>query len=76
MLEKHWHGSLQATVQTVVECAKTMTWRGQHPTGSLVTRTYAPGGKLTKAAMQVCERMIERRPTLERGFVTIRPSPA
>jgi len=26
--------------------------------------------------MQVCETMIERLPTLERWFVTIRPSPA
>jgi len=26
--------------------------------------------------MQVCEKAIERRATLERWFVTIRPSPA
>jgi len=75
VLEKHWDGSLLDTVQTVVEFAKTMTWRGQHPTVSLVTRTYATGVKLTKKAMQVCEKAIERLPTLERWFVTIRPNP-
>jgi hypothetical protein len=42
----------------------------------LVTQRYATGVKLTKKAMQVCETAIERLPTLERWFVTIRPSPA
>jgi len=76
VLEKHWDGSLLDTVQTVVEFAKTMTWRGQQPTVSLVTRTYATGVKLTKQAMQACEALLERLPTLEKWFVTIRPSPA
>lgn len=76
VLEKHWDGSLLDTVQTVVEFAKTMTWCGQHPTVSLVTQRYATGVKLTKKAMQVCEQAIERLATLERWFVTIRPSPA
>jgi hypothetical protein len=44
-------------------------------TVSLVTRTYATGGKLTNKAMQVCTQAIERLPTLERWFVTLRPSP-
>jgi len=76
VLEKHWDGSLLDTVQTVVEFAKTMTWRGQQPTVSLVTQAYATGVKLTKQAMQVCETLIERLPALARWFVTIRPSPA
>jgi hypothetical protein len=42
----------------------------------LVTQSYATGVKLTKEAMQTCETMIERLPTLERWFVTIRPGPA
>ena len=75
VLEKHWDGSLLDTVQSVVEFANTMTWRGQHPTVILVTRPYATGVRLTKQAMQTCEALIERLPTLEKWFVTIRPSP-
>ncbi len=51
VLEKHWDGCLLDTVPTVVACAKIMTWRGQHPTVSLVTCMYATGIKLTKKAM-------------------------
>jgi hypothetical protein len=76
VLEKHWDGSLLDTVQTVVEFAKTMTWRGQHPTVGLVTDAYATGVKLTKKAMRECEKAIERLLDLERWFVTIRPVPA
>ncbi len=76
VLEKHWNGRLLDTVQSAVEFARTMTWRGQKPTVSLVTRTYATVGKLTKQAMQACEALLERLPTLEKWFVTIRPSPA
>jgi hypothetical protein len=76
VLENHWNGSLLDTVETVVQFAKTMTWRGEHPIVTLVTRIYETGVKLTKQAMQACEEMIERRPTLEKWFVKICPSTA
>ena len=71
-LEKHWNGSLLDTVNTVVEFAKTMTWKGVHPTVTLVTKTYAAGVKLSKIAMKAVEAQLQRRVGLEPWFVDIR----
>lgn len=74
-LEKHWNGSLLDTVNTVVEFAKTMTWKGAHPVITLVTKTYAAGVKLSKTAMKAVEAQLRRRDGLEPWFVDIRRQP-
>ena len=74
-LEKHWYGSLLDTVYTVVEFAKTMTWKGLHPAVTLVTKTYAAGVKLGKTAMNAVEAQLQRRVGLEPWFVDIRCQP-
>ena len=74
ILENHWNGSLLDTLDTVVEFAKTMSWKGRHPVVSLVTTLYASGVRLTKDAMASLEAQITRRPGLEKWFVDIVPS--
>ena len=69
-LERHWNGSLLDTINTVVEFAKTMTWKGANPTVTLVTKTY--GVKLSKTAMKAVEAQLQRRVGLEPWFVDIR----
>ena len=75
-LEKHWNGSLLDTVNTVVEFAKTMTWKGAHPAVTLVTKTYAAGVKVTKRAMKAVKARLQRRDGLEPWFVDILAQPS
>ncbi len=73
ILEMHWNGALLDTVETVLEFAQTMTWKGVHPLVELVTTTYKTGIKLTKEAMAALETQVERLPELEKWFVDIIP---
>jgi len=59
------------TLDAVIQYARTMTWKGNHPVAVLVTTTYQTGVKLTKEAMQVVETQLERLPHLDKWFVDI-----
>lgn len=74
ILENHWNGSLLDTLDSVIEFARTMTWKGNHPIVSLVTTTYASGVRLTKDAIEALEAQITRLPGLEKWFVDIYPT--
>lgn len=74
ILENHWNGSLLDTLDAVLEFARTMTWKGNHPIVSLVTTTYASGVRLCKDAMEALESQITRLPGLEKWFVDICPA--
>ncbi len=77
ILETHWNGSLLDSLETVVEFAASMTWKGQHPVVELVTTTYETGVKLTKQAMKQVEAHLERLADLGKWFVDIAaPAPA
>jgi transposase len=77
ILEQHWNGALLDSVDAVIQYARTMTWKGNHPVVELVTTTYQTGVKLTKEAMEVVETQLERLPHLHKWFVDIREaSPA
>ncbi len=73
-LENHWNGALLDTVETAVRFVQSLKWCGKHPFVELATRTYETGMKLTKQAMQACEKRIDRLPSLGKWFVTIRPT--
>jgi len=70
-LEHHWNGSLLEDVDTAVQFAKTMTWKGKSPVVKVVTKTYQTGVRLTKVAMAVVERSLERLAGLGKWFVKI-----
>lgn len=71
ILEKHWNGDMLDTVETVVQFARTMTWKGNHPVVRLLTTTYRTGVRLTKQAMAQVETHVQRLIGLERWFVDI-----
>lgn len=71
ILEEHWDGSLLDSVETVIQYAKTMVWKGSHPVVELVTTTYRTGVKLTEEAMDALETQFERLPDLSKWFVDI-----
>lgn len=70
-LEQHWCGALLDTVETVVNFAQTLTFKGQHPVVTLITETSQSGVKLTKHAMKELEKQFYRLPGLEKWFVHI-----
>jgi hypothetical protein len=73
MLANHWNGTVLDSIDTVLQCAKTMTWQGQHAIVALVTTVYETGVTLTKDAMQRVEAQIKRLPVLGKWFVDIVP---
>jgi len=74
ILENHWNGALLDSIDAVIQFATTMTWNGRHPIVDLVTTTYQPGVKLTKAAMDLVEAQLRRLPDLGKWFVDIVPT--
>ena len=73
ILETHWNGDLLDSVETVVQFARSMTWKGRHPTVELVHQTYQTGVRLSQAAMAALETQVRRLPGLDKWFVEIRP---
>jgi hypothetical protein len=76
MLEIHWNGTLLNSVNTVVEWARTMTWKGAHPIVKLIETTYAKGVRIAKDAFQAIEERLQRHKDLPKYDVLIRPQPA
>ncbi len=74
VLENHWNGDLLDSVDAVLRCAASMTWKGRHPVVELVTTVYTTGVRLAKDAMAAVEAQVERRPALPKWFVDI-PAP-
>jgi hypothetical protein len=60
VLENHWNGSILDEVETALNFAKTMKWKGINPVVKLINKTYETGVKLTKKAMSQIEKQIER----------------
>jgi len=75
ILETHGNGALRDSLEAVLQCARTMTWKGTPPGVELVTTTYQPGVKLTAAAMDLVEAQLKRLPRLGKWFVDIGPAP-
>jgi transposase len=75
ILEQHWNGALLDTIETVLQFASTMTWKGIHPVVELVSTVYQSGVKLSKEAMEVVESQLTRADTLGKWFVDIVPAP-
>jgi transposase len=71
ILEMHWNGSLLDSIEAVLGCARSMTWKGRHPMVDLVETTYTTGVRLEPEEMEALEARVVRLPTLEKWFVEI-----
>jgi Rhodopirellula transposase DDE domain len=60
-------------VETMVEWAKSMTWKGIHPIVELSRKGYQKGVALSKRAMRVVEDRLERHPELPQWDILIHP---
>lgn len=74
ILEQHWNGAKLVDAQTMLEWAKTMTWKGLHPIVELSRKVYEKGISLSKQAMQAVEARLERHPKLPQWDILIRPA--
>ena len=72
-MEQHWNGSLLESSQTVLNFAKSMTFRGIHPIIKHGQKVYHAGVKLTSSQMQLLEARFERLTALPKWFVRIAP---
>jgi hypothetical protein len=73
ILEKHWNGTKLTDALTMMLWASSMTWKGLHPSVKLNLKTYKRGISLTKKAMRLIERRLERNPLLPKWDIFIRP---
>jgi hypothetical protein len=55
ILEVHWNGTKLVDVETMVEWAKSMTWKGIHPLVKLSRKVYQKGVTLSKRARRAVE---------------------
>jgi Rhodopirellula transposase DDE domain len=76
ILELHWNGTKLVDAQTMLEWAKSMTWKGLHPIVELSRKVYPKGIALGKKAMQAIESRLERHPALPKWDILIRPASA
>ena len=73
ILELHWNGTKLVDVETMVEWAKTMTWKGLHPIVELSRKVYQKGVTLSKRAMQAVEARLTRHPKWPQWDIMIYP---
>jgi hypothetical protein len=73
ILECHWNGAQLTDVETMLEWAKSMTWKGIHPVVTLSRQVYKKGISLTKKAMREIEKRLKRNPDLPKWDILITP---
>lgn len=74
ILEKHWNGAKLVDVKTMLEWAKSMTWKGIQPFVKLNSKVYRKGISLTKKAMEKIEARLERNPLLPKWDILVQPA--
>ena len=74
ILELHWNGTKLVDVETMVEWAKRMTWKGMHPIVELSQKAYQKAVTLSKKAMREVEARLERHPALPKWDILIHPA--
>jgi len=73
ILEHHWSATLLNSVETTVEWAKTMTWKGLHPMVELVETVYQKGVRVSKKMFKAIADRIDRCSSLPKYLMTIQP---
>jgi Rhodopirellula transposase DDE domain len=76
ILELHWNGTKLINVETMLEWAKSMTWKGIQPMVELSRQVYQKGISLGKRTMREIEKRLERHPQLPKWDILIRPASA
>lgn len=75
ILENHWNGTLLTSIDTAVQWARTMTWRGVSPVVHLLHGVYEKGVCVSRAAFRPIAARLQRSATLAKWSVVIHPHP-
>lgn len=73
ILEQHWNGALLDSVETILQWACTMTWKGIHPVVTLLDDTYENGVRIAKKAFKKIEECFKRDKSLPKYCIRIQP---
>lgn len=73
VLESHWNGTLLDSVDTVLQWARNMTWKGVRPIVHLLDKLYEKGVRVAKRAFQTIEQRLERDGSIPKYSVRIQP---
>lgn len=73
ILELHWNGALLTDEETMLAWARSMTWKGRHPSVELNTSSYDRGVSLSKKEMRPIEKRLLRHPNLPKWDILISP---
>ena len=74
ILELKWNGTKLTDDETMLEWAKSMTWKGLHPVVELSRQVYQKGIRLGKVAMDAVEARLKRDPKLPKYDILINPA--
>lgn len=74
ILEQHWNGTQLTDVDTMLNWAQSMTWKGIHPILKLSRKIYEKGISLSKKAMRAIEARLKRNPLLPKWDIRIQPA--
>ena len=74
ILELHWNGAKLIDVETMLDWAQSMTWKGIQPILKLSSEVYEKGISLTKKAMRHIEKRLERNTLLPKYDILIKPA--
>jgi transposase len=72
-LEQHWNGSLLDSVGTILNFARTFSFRQVTPVVQFISKPYYTGARLTQQQMQCLEQRFQRLKSLKKWFVLISP---
>jgi hypothetical protein len=73
ILEQHWNGTKLTDVETMLNWAQSMTWKGISPILKLSRKVYEKGISLSKKAMRAIEARLKRDPLLPKWDIRIQP---
>ena len=73
ILENHWNGTLLNSVETTLEWAKSMTWKGLNPVVKLLETVYQKGVRVSKTIYKATADRIDRHSSLPKYCMTIQP---
>jgi len=73
VLEQHWNGTLLNSISTILNWARSMTWKKIHPIVRLLDVRYQKGVKLTKKEFASISERLQRSQSLAKWSVVIAP---
>jgi transposase len=75
-LEQKWNGVLLSCLEVVFQCARRMTWKGQHPKVKHLRGEYPNGVRVAAKEMKPYKARLRRSTTLPNYDITIEPRTA